>query len=585
MEKNRTKKIKSKHKKLLLILSFIILLFGSMMFLDYRKDKIIQENTIDYPTFWELVDNDEVSKITIKNLNITISLKDGSKKYTTYPETPTFKEEVLKHKIEVKHIKSKSYVDSIIYVCVMAVMLYFLYKNYSPKNMVKSMELNTSKKQQNTTFKDVAGIDEAKDQLVEVVEYLKNPNKCKKMNIRAPKGVLLVGPPGTGKTLLAKAVAGEANVPFYSVTGSDFVQMFAGLGATRVRQLFAKAREHKACVIFIDEIDSMGKKRGSSGSAANDEKDQTLNALLTEMDGFESNSGIVVIAATNRLDILDPALLRAGRFDRHIEVSFSDIEGREEILKVHSKGKPLDKSIDLKKLARRTSGFSGADLENLMNESGWHAIRNNRDIILWEDIDAAFNVVLVGAKKKRNILSKKEKNIVAYHESGHALMTKLYSNIPIEKITITPTSKALGYVMRNEGDIVLKTKKEFMNDLCISLGGRIAEEIMFGEENVTNGASQDFENATTIAYDMVFSYGMSNLGEISIAKDSKDMWNKLSDDIKNLAYKEVQNIIEEARSITKAYLVEHKEDLEKLANYLLEHESMDGEDFDKLFDL
>lgn len=571
---------KNKKKICLSILLTLVIIATGFVSSTYEKKKI-EANKLDYPTFWTMVENGEVSKVTIKGYNMTIKLTNGETKYGTYPNTPTFKEEVLEHKVEVKHKTSKSYIDSIIYILVMGGTLYFMYKVYAPKSIVESMELDTDKASQNTTFDDVAGIDEAKYQLFEVVEHLKDPEISRKMSVRAPKGVLLVGPPGTGKTLLAKAVAGEANVPFYSVTGSDFVQMFAGLGASRVRQLFEKAREHKSCVIFIDEIDSMGKKRTSGGNGGNDEKDQTLNALLTEMDGFSSNSGIVVIAATNRVDILDPALLRAGRFDRHIEVDYSDLKGREEILRVHSKGKPLDESVNLEKIARMTSGFSGADLENLMNESGWNAIRDNRSVIIWQDIDNAFNTVLVGAKKKRNVLSEKERLIVAYHEGGHALMTRLFAKIPIEKITISPTSKALGYVMRNEGDISLKTKKQLMNDICIGLGGTVAEKIIFGIDNITNGASQDLKNVTDIACNMVFDYGMSDLGKISMQSENEEL--KYNDSIKNRGYEEVNKIIEDANNITTDFLIQNLDKLEKLKDYLLKNETMDGEEFDKMF--
>lgn len=570
-------------KKIYITLLLSVVITGIITFSNIQLNKYKEMNRIDYPTFWELVNNNEVSKITIKNYSIKVDLKNGNKKYTTYPNTPNFKEDVLKHKIEVKHLNSKSYLDNIIYILVMASVLYFMYKFFAPKSMIQSLELNTDKTKQPTTFDDVAGIDEAKEQLFEVVEHLKNPKIAQEMSIRAPKGVLLVGPPGTGKTLLAKAVAGEAGVPFYSVTGSDFIQMFAGLGASRIRQIFNTARQHESCVVFIDEIDSIGKKRVSNGSSGNDEKDQTLNALLTEMDGFSNNSKIVIIAATNRVDVLDPALLRAGRFDRHIEVDYSDLEGREMILKVHSKNKPLDKNVDLKRLAKITSGFSGADLENLMNESGWNAIRNNRKVIIWEDIDHAFNKILVGSKKKRNILSNTEKLIVAYHEGGHALMTRLYAKIPIEKITISPTSKALGYVMRNEGDKTLKTKEELMNDICIALGGHMAETIIFGDNNVTNGASQDFKNITNIAYKMVFSYGMSDLGKISIDNQNEEVF--VSEKIKEFGYKEMNNIIEDAQNKTKKFLLENIDNLNKLKDYLLEHESMDGEEFDKMFNI
>lgn len=577
------KENKKKNKKKIITL-ILIAIIGIVTFIGKGVyDKKI--NTISYNKLWEMVNNNEVEKVFISKLSedLEIVTSDGKVKYSTSPETDDFKEKLLKKNIEVENKKAGEILSTIVSF-LPTLLILLLLGSATPKGMIKQLAFPKDKVESKVKFDDVAGIEEAKDSLMEIVDYLKNPEICTKLGVRPPKGIILEGSPGTGKTLLAKAVAGEAQVPFYPVSGSDFIQLFAGAGAMRIRDIFKQAKETSPSVIFIDEIDAIGKKRKNSTSDASSEQDQTLNALLTELDGFKESNGIIVIAATNRLDVLDPALLRAGRFDRHIEVGNSDTKGREDILKVHAKNKPLAEDVDLTKLAKRTTGFSGADLENLLNESGWNAIREGREEITWEDIDMAFNTVLVGSKKKRNILSEKERKIVAYHEGGHAIMTRLFAGIPIDKISITPSSKALGYVSRNEGDILLKNKKQFFNDICIALGGRTAEKIIFGEENITNGASQDFKQATKVAYDMVCCYGMSNIGTLAINIDSEEKYMQLSEDIKNETFNEIKNIIEEAKKQTEEFLSNNKDKLELLANKLLDVENLEGEDFDKLME-
>ena len=431
-------------------------------------------------------------------------------------------------------------------------------------------------------FADVAGVDEAKLEVQEVVDFLKNPQRFISFGIRVPKGVILYGQPGTGKTLLAKAIAGEANVPFFSLSGSDFAEMYVGVGAARVRNLFKEARQNKPCIIFIDEIDALARKRGASHNS-NEEKDQTLNQLLVEMDGFAENDGIVLIGATNRLDILDPAVLRPGRFDRHVEVPVPDKNGRLAILKIHAKNKKLDKTINLSDVANKTTGFSGAELENVLNEAGLLALRKNQNVIMPNDIEEAISKVMVGLKKMKNNLSAKEKKIVAYHEAGHAIATKLLAKKVVEKITILPTNKSLGYVMRgNEDEQFLDSKEELFNSICIALAGRAAEKIYFSENNITNGASNDLQKATSIAREMVFSYGMSSLGNISLSESFKDNGASISDSMKDKAYEEVQKILNKADSTVTNFLRNNSTKLEQLVKVLMEKETLYKADVDKI---
>lgn len=436
-------------------------------------------------------------------------------------------------------------------------------------------------------FKDVAGADEEKQELVEVVEFLKDPRKFAELGARIPKGVLLVGPPGTGKTLLARAVAGEAGVPFFSISGSDFVEMFVGVGASRVRDLFENAKKNAPCIIFIDEIDAVGRQRGAGLGGGHDEREQTLNQLLVEMDGFGANEGIIIVAATNRPDILDPALLRPGRFDRQITVDRPDVKGREAVLKVHARNKPLDESVNLKAIAARTPGFSGADLENLLNEAALVAARQNKKKVDMTDIDEATDRVIAGPAKKSRVISKKERNIVAFHEAGHTVIGVVLEEAEmVHKVTIVPRGQAGGYaVMLPKEDRYFMTKPELLDKIVGLLGGRVAEEIVFGE--VSTGAHNDFQRATGIARRMVTEFGMSEkLGPLQFGQSSggqvflgRDLHNEqnYSDKIAYEIDLEIQTIIKECYAKAKKVLTENRDKLDLIANTLLEVETLDAE--------
>lgn len=443
-------------------------------------------------------------------------------------------------------------------------------------------------------FKDVAGADEEKQELVEVVEFLKDPRKFVELGARIPKGVLLVGPPGTGKTLLARAVAGEAGVPFFSISGSDFVEMFVGVGASRVRDLFENAKKNAPCIIFIDEIDAVGRQRGAGLGGGHDEREQTLNQLLVEMDGFGANEGIIIVAATNRPDILDPALLRPGRFDRQITVDRPDLKGREAVLKVHARNKPLDDAVNLKNIAMRTPGFSGADLENLLNEAALVAARQNKKKIEIEDLDEATDRVIAGPAKKSKVISKKERNIVAFHEAGHTVIGLVLDEADmVHKVTIVPRGQAGGYaVMLPREDRYFMTKPELLDKIVGLLGGRVAEEIVFGE--VSTGAHNDFQRATAIARKMVTEYGMSDKlgpmqfgqaqgGQVFLGRDLHNEQN-YSDSIAFEIDQEMQRIIKESYERAKIILTENRDKLNLIANTLLEVETLDADQIKHLVD-
>ena len=443
-------------------------------------------------------------------------------------------------------------------------------------------------------FKDVAGADEEKQELVEVVEFLKDPRKFSELGARIPKGVLLVGPPGTGKTLLARAVAGEAGVPFFSISGSDFVEMFVGVGASRVRDLFETAKKNAPCIIFIDEIDAVGRQRGAGLGGGHDEREQTLNQLLVEMDGFGANEGIIIVAATNRPDILDPALLRPGRFDRQITVDRPDVIGREAVLKVHARNKPLDESVNLKAIAQRTPGFSGADLENLLNEAALVAARSNKKKIDMEDLDEASDRVIAGPAKKSKVISEKERNIVAFHEAGHTVIGLMLDNAEIvHKVTIVPRGQAGGYaVMLPKEDRFFMTKPELLDKIVGLLGGRVSEEIVFGE--VSTGAHNDFQRATGIARRMVTEFGMSDKlgplqfgqaqgGQVFLGRDFHNEQN-YSDAIAYEIDLEIQRIIKECYETARKVLTENRDKLDVIAKTLLEVETLDAEQIRHLAD-
>ncbi len=458
-------------------------------------------------------------------------------------------------------------------------------------NFGKAKIKQMSDEKRKTTFADVAGADEEKEELREIVEFLKNPKKYNELGARIPKGVLLVGPPGTGKTLLARAVAGEAGVPFFSISGSDFVEMFVGVGASRVRDLFDQAKKNSPCIIFIDEIDAVGRQRGAGLGGGHDEREQTLNQLLVEMDGFGANEGVIMIAATNRPDILDPALMRPGRFDRQVIVGRPDIKGREDILKVHARGKPLASDVDLSVIAKSTAGFTGADLENLLNEAALLAARKDKKAITMEEIEEATIKVVVGTEKKSHVMSEKEKKLTAYHEAGHAIVTYYCpTQDPVHQISIIPRGMAGGFTMSlPTEDKSYRSKKEMHEDIEVLLGGRVAEAIVL--QDISTGASNDIERATNLAHAMVTKYGMSDkLGPIAYGSDNNEVFlgrdmghiRNYSEEIASEIDGEVRSIISSAYNKTNGILNEHLDQLHTVAKYLFENEKVDGETFTRL---
>ena len=466
--------------------------------------------------------------------------------------------------------------------------------NAKAMNFGKSRARMSSENDKKVTFADVAGLQEEKEELAEIVDFLKSPKKYVQVGARIPKGVLLAGPPGTGKTLLAKAVAGEADVPFFSISGSDFVEMFVGVGASRVRDLFQDAKKNAPCIIFIDEIDAVARRRGSGLGGGHDEREQTLNQMLVEMDGFGVNEGIIVMAATNRKDILDPAILRPGRFDRNVVVGRPDVKGREEILKVHARNKPLGDDVDLKQIAQTTSGFTGADLENLLNEAAILAAKENRVYIQQSDIRHAFVKVGIGPEKKSRVVSEKERRITAYHEAGHAILFHVLPDVgPVYSVSIVPTGGAGGYTMPlPEGDDMFNTKGHMLQEITVSLGGRVAEEQIF--DDITTGASQDIRQATAIAKSMITKFGMSErLGLINYDNDSDEVFigrdfghtsRGYGEKVAGTIDEEVKRIIDECYLKAKAILEEHQSVLEACAQLLLEKEKITRSEFEALFE-
>ena len=466
--------------------------------------------------------------------------------------------------------------------------------NAKAMNFGKSRARMSSENDKKVTFADVAGLQEEKEELAEIVDFLKSPKKYVQVGARIPKGVLLEGPPGTGKTLLAKAVAGEAGVPFFTISGSDFVEMFVGVGASRVRDLFQDAKKNAPCIIFIDEIDAVARRRGSGLGGGHDEREQTLNQMLVEMDGFGVNEGIIVMAATNRKDILDPAILRPGRFDRNVVVGRPDVKGREEILKVHARNKPLGDDVDLKQIAQTTSGFTGADLENLLNEAAILAAKESRAYIQQADIQKAFIKVGIGAEKHSRVISEKEKKITAYHESGHALLFHLLPDVgPVHTVSIIPTGAgAAGYTMPlPEKDEMFNSRGRMLQEIVVDLGGRVAEELVF--DDITTGASQDIKQATKMARDMVTRYGMSeNIGLICYKDDDDEVFigrdlahaHSYSEGIASAIDVEVKRIIDESYEKAKTIIAEHRDVLDRCAALLLEKEKITREEFEALFE-
>ncbi|WP_142830670.1 ATP-dependent zinc metalloprotease FtsH [Planococcus soli] len=565
---------------------------------------------IGYNEFLESLENGEITEVTIQPeamvyevTGVMEGYEEGQSFVTNIPLenealTTQIDEVASSQDVQVEFLKAPqtsgwvSFFTGIIPFIIIFILFFFLLNQSQGGGGGRVMNFGKSKaklyddQKQKVRFNDVAGADEEKQELVEVVDFLKDPRRFADIGARIPKGILLVGPPGTGKTLLARAVAGEAGVPFFSISGSDFVEMFVGVGASRVRDLFENAKKNAPCIIFIDEIDAVGRQRGAGLGGGHDEREQTLNQLLVEMDGFGANEGVIIIAATNRPDILDPALLRPGRFDRQITVGRPDVKGREEVLKVHARNKPLDENVDLKAIAQRTPGFSGADLENLLNEAALVAARRSKLKIDMSDLDEASDRVIAGPAKKNRVISKKERNIVAFHESGHTVIGLILDDADIvHKVTIVPRGQAGGYaVMLPREDRYFMTKPELLDKIAGLLGGRVAEDLSFGE--VSTGAHNDFQRATAIARSMVTEYGMSDKigpvqfgtaqgGNVFLGRDFNSEQN-YSDAIAFEIDQEVQRIIKEQYIRTKEILTENQELLKLIANTLLEVETLDA---------
>ena len=580
----------------------IILILFNIIAMPYIKEKQIKD--VDYGTFISMTEKKEIKKVELQQQDNTILFtgKDGKTIYkTAMVNDPDLTKRLYEADVSFygEEIDQSSPILVNILSWVLPILFFVALGEYMSRKLMKraggknamSFGMGKSsakiyvKSSEGIRFRDVAGEDEAKENLSEIVEYLHNPARYKEIGASMPKGILLVGPPGTGKTMLAKAVAGEANVPFFSMSGSEFVEMFVGMGASKVRDLFQQAKEKAPCIVFIDEIDAIGKKRdGQIGG--NDEREQTLNQLLTEMDGFEDNTGVIILAATNRPESLDPALLRPGRFDRRVPVELPDLKGREDILKVHAKKIQVGDNVDYNKVARMASGASGAELANIVNEAALRAVRDNRKFVTQEDLEESIEVVIAGYQKKNAILTDKEKRIVAYHEIGHALVAAKQTNsAPVQKITIVPrTSGALGYTMQvEEGNHYLMTKEEILNKIATLTGGRAAEEIVFG--SVTTGASNDIEQATKLARAMITRYGMTcdfdmvamevqtnqYLGGDSSLTCSAETQTKIDEKVVEV----VRSEHEKAAGI----LMENREKLDDLARYLYEKETITGEEF------
>lgn len=577
-----------KKKVILLGLAIVVasLLAGS--YLIFRPVK----SNITFNTFLKDIDSGKVDTVYLTDKpEMKVKLKDGSIVYTDNPRDDGFKEQLLRKDIRVDEMEIASFgqnaVSFVATLLLFGVIGYFVITTTAKQRSGGLMDITAVSKspepEVNIGFSSVAGNEEAKESVKDIVDFLRDPEKYTKYGARMPRGIIFYGPPGTGKTLLAKAVAGEAGVPFYAMSGSDFVQVYVGVGAGRVRDLFKKAKEKGKCVIFIDEIDALGKKRESGGiDGGNDERDQTLNALLSEMSGFNDNQSIIVIAATNRLDTLDEALLRPGRFDRHVEIGLPDVNGRHVILKLHVNGKPISDEVNLRKIAEQTVFFSGAMLESMMNEAAIYAAKRDTGVIENQDIDRAFYTVIAGAEKKdRSSISSLDRRITAYHEAGHALVTKLIApENKVSKVTIIPSTKgAGGYTMNIPPDRMYKTKADMERDIMISLGGRCAEEIVFGDDNITTGASGDIERATEIVLAMAKRFGMNkNTGLLNYDILYKNSLTGVNDIILNECKHGLDEHYREARNL----LVQYRNKLDSIASALLEKETLDEHEMDLL---
>ena len=559
---------------------------------------------MDYGTFMDMIDEKDIGTVQVEDSQILFTDKEDTVVYKTSPmEDPTLAQRLHEAGAQFDRVIEEpiSPIWSFLLTFVLPILIFVALGQYMNKKLMEQMgggknsmsfgmgKSNAKVYVQSTKgirFSDVAGEDEAKESLAEIVDYLHNPEKYTQAGAAMPKGILLVGPPGTGKTMLAKAVAGEANVPFFSISGSEFVEMFVGMGASKVRDLFKQAKEKAPCIVFIDEIDAIGQKRNAGGYGGNDEREQTLNQLLTEMDGFEENTGVIILAATNRPESLDPALTRPGRFDRRVPVELPDLQGREAILKVHAKKINATDDVDFHAIARMAAGASGAELANIINEAALRAVRSGRTVVNQSDLEESIEVVIAGYQKKNAVLSDHEKRVVAYHEIGHALVAAKQSNsAPVQKITIIPrTSGALGYTMQVEtGDKYLMSKEEIENKIAIFTGGRAAEEVVFG--SVTTGASNDIEQATNLARAMISRYGMCDefdmvaLETVNNQYLGGDTSLACSPDTQREIDRKVVELVRTQHQKAKALLEEHRAKLDELANYLYEKETITGEEF------
>jgi cell division protease FtsH len=581
---------------------YLLIIIIAISIIDYYSSKTTTKQEMSYTQFLHQVDDQKVERVTIVDNTIRGKLKDGQEFITITPNDPTLINTLRDKNVDIKAEQPPqppwwTTIFSSILPMLLLIGVWFFIMQQTQGGGNRVMSFGKSRAKLHTedkikvTFIDVAGADEAKQELEEVVEFLKHPKKFNDLGARIPKGVLLFGPPGTGKTLLARAVAGEAGVPFFSISGSDFVEMFVGVGASRVRDLFEQAKKSAPCIVFIDEIDAVGRQRGAGLGGGHDEREQTLNQLLVEMDGFGVNEGIIIIAATNRPDILDPALLRPGRFDRQIVVDKPDVKGRHEILKVHTRGKPLTKGINLEVLARRTPGFTGADLSNLVNEAALLAARRNKKRIEMGELEEAVERVVAGPERKSKVISDKEKKLTAYHEAGHALVGMLLTHTdPVHKVSIIPRGRAGGYtLMLPKEDRYYATRSELLDQLKTLLGGRVAEALVLGE--ISTGAQNDLERATDLVRKMITEFGMSEvLGPITFGRRQEQVFlgrdiardRNYSEEVAYSIDKEVRRLIEDAYSKTEEMLKENMEKLHLIAAALLERETLEGGELEEL---
>jgi len=578
----------------------IILLLFALFNLFQGSSSRAPQTQLPYSQFMDSVEAGQVQEVTIQGRNISGRLRDGRSFQTYTPEDPGLVDRLRESGTQIKAEPQES-VNPLLSILIswfpmlllIGVWIFFMRQMQSGGG--KAMGFGKSKakllteKTGRVTFEDVAGIDEAKQELEEIVEFLRDPQKFQRLGGKIPKGCLLVGPPGTGKTLLARSIAGEANVPFFTISGSDFVEMFVGVGASRVRDMFEQGKKHAPCIIFIDEIDAVGRHRGAGLGGGNDEREQTLNQLLVEMDGFEANEGVILIAATNRPDVLDPALLRPGRFDRQVVVPNPDVNGREKILRVHMRKVPLGPDVDPKVIARGTPGFSGADLANLVNEAALLAARAGKRVVTQSDFEMAKDKVLMGAERRSMAMTDEEKELTAYHEAGHALVGLFVEgNDPLHKVTIIPRGRALGVTMSlPERDRYGFKKKEILGKLAMMFGGRAAEELIYGKENVTTGAGNDIQQATNLARRMVTEWGMSEkLGPLRYNENQDEVFlghsvarqQSISEATARMIDEEVRRIIDEAEKQAHEVLTEHMDDLHRLAKGLLEYETLSSDE-------